>query len=111
MSIHPVTAPTEPLRALVESAIREPSNVTGDPVTGAITFHFTPDLSTSEAATFAELDALARSGLAIDPADWPAVRDELPTLRAFMQASSPTAAQSVAAVKSIVRVLRAILKD
>ena len=110
MSTHPVSSPhVSRLRELVADALREPSNITGDPITGAITFHFTPDLSTSEAATLAEIDSLARSG--IDPADWPTVRDELPTLRAFMQASSPSAAQSVAAVKSIVRVLRAILKD
>lgn len=51
------------------------------------------------------------------PAEWRSNVDfapiiaEVPTLRAYYLKPSPTAAESVEAIKSIIRVLRALLRD
>jgi hypothetical protein len=85
MSAHPIVAGADILPS-VSRYLRTPSNVTGDPVSGALTLHFTPDLSPAEVATLAELDAAAKTALdGLTPADWAAIGPRLANLRTFRQ--------------------------
>jgi hypothetical protein len=69
-----------------------------------------PDLTQAEQDTLADLLIARRSTVNINLSDWQTIKAELPTLRTFMQAATPTNAQAIAAEKSIIRVLNAILR-
>jgi hypothetical protein len=70
---------------------------------------FTPDLDATEQQTYAELLRLHRSGIGMTAAEYVALRDDFAGLRAYHGLASPTAAQTAAAMKAVIRVLRAIL--
>lgn len=72
---------------------------------------FDPDLTAQEVATLDRLRIVARASLRLTPGEFEAIAAEAPTLRAYLTLNSPTNAQSVAAIKGIIRVLRAILRD
>lgn len=108
MSTH-VTAPREPLRLLCVEYLREPdhSTVTG----GVVSWVFLPDLSAEEETRFARLHQLAASDVRITLDECEALLPTLVGLRDYHALASPTGAQTVAAVKGIIRVLRALLRD
>jgi hypothetical protein len=87
VSAHPVTAPADPLIDLVRRHLRSPSNVTGDPATGALTLHFVPDLTAAEVTTLARIDAIARGGRSLTPTDWAAIEPRLTAIRTYRQQS------------------------
>lgn len=70
---------------------------------------FAPDLSPAEQDTYTTLLRLHRSRLGVTPAEFAALQPDLVGLRAFLNLASPTAGQTVAATKALIRVLRAIL--
>ena len=62
----------------------------------------------------AEQDALSGhiSGIGVvTPAEYAAIEDDIAGLKAFIGLTSPTNAQSVAAIKGLIRVLGAIVRD
>lgn len=90
--------------------IRVPTSIDSPP-DQTTTLHFTPDLSTDDAAKLADLIAWLRYEGFISFADYRAIRAEVPTLQAYAQQPNPTAAQTVTATMAIIAVLRALLRD
>lgn len=120
MSIHPIPSPaSDPtdslrwerlaeVRRLCAIHLREPSNVTDDGTT--LSLVFTPDLTAGEAATLARL--LAISGLVrVTPAEWATIEPDIANARAYLNVATPTLAQTAGMVKSLIRVLRVLLRD
>lgn len=71
------------LQDLVVANIRPPDSVA---LNGAnVTYTFTPDLTTAEAALFDTLASLAKSRLDVSPADYATIRTNLQTLRDLRQ--------------------------
>lgn len=75
------------------------------------TLIFTPDLTTAEIDLLNRVVATFTAPLFSAPDNYDAIRAEVPTLRAYYQNAAPTGAQTVTAVKSIIAVLRAMLRD
>lgn len=115
MSDHVVTNATGPsglpgLYAEVVTAIRAPSSMLF--ANGAATYTFTPDLTSAEAATFADLVAAMRThDVQLTPAEYLAIKSDIEGLRAYNGVTSPTLAQTAAATKAQNRILRALLRD
>jgi hypothetical protein len=70
---------------------------------------FYPDLSPAEQDTYTALLRLQRSRLGLTPAEFGALAPDISGLRTYHGLASPTAAQTAAATKALIRVLRAIL--
>ena len=88
MSTHVVDAPTDEFQRLLLKFLRAASDVTGDPVTGAITYHFIPDLTTVEATELGRLEDLARANADMQPADMSAIAPRREALKVFRQQSA-----------------------
>jgi hypothetical protein len=78
---------------------------------GTLSLVFDPDLSAAEQTILDKIVAAVRYALLLTPDDYEAIRTEVPSLRAYYLNATPTNAESVAALKSAIRVLRAILHD
>lgn len=116
MSDHPITGtqPTGPtgFMDLLRANLRSPETVLWDQATLTATFRFTPDLTASEAATFADLLATVRTrDVQLTPAEYQAIKPDIALLRTFAGINSPTLAQTAAATKAQSRILRALLRD
>ena len=73
---------------------------------------FTPALSAAEQTTLANLRRFARrGGLVITPDEWEAVKADAATAKAYVGLASPTTAQTTAAIKAVIRVLGAIVRN
>ena len=72
---------------------------------------WTPDLSAQDQATLQSIVKLATGATLITPAERTALEPDFVTLRAYANAASPTNAQSVAAIKSLINFVRAIVND
>lgn len=113
MSEHTVANPTtatgyDGLLEAVTSAIRQPAEVRRDPVV----YVFTPDLTSAEAATFADIVATFRTrDVELTPAEYVAIKSDIALLKTFAGINSPTLAQTAAATKAQSRILRALLRD
>ena len=101
------------LSAHLTRDLREPSAVIQGPgiSTPPSALEFTPDLSAAEAATLAQIFAAAAKGVDLTPTEYQAIKDEVSTLSAYLGAASPTAAQTVTALKSLIRVVRALVRE
>jgi hypothetical protein len=98
------------LLALVTGELRAPDTVAVQPPN--VIYRFTPDLTTEEQATFAELVRFARSGIdGITFAEWQGLRDDLNGLRQYHGLASPNLSQTALATKALIRVVGAILRD
>ncbi|MBX3031905.1 MAG: hypothetical protein KF809_17295 [Chloroflexi bacterium] len=82
---------------------------TWDHSTDPPTVTYRPPLTADEERTLREALAGLRSG--IDPAILAARRADLTALRAYVAIASPTAAQTAAATKAIIRVVGMLLRD
>lgn len=118
MSTHtlPWTASASVLEAVsaATAAVRAPTGVRNDETT--ITFDYTPDLTAAEVTTLttavAGVVGVTRTrNVTLTFAEYQAIKPDLATLRSYMGVASPTAAQTSTATKSIIRVLRALLRD
>ena len=69
-----------------------------------LTATFTPDLTADEAKTLRAIVRLSAVGMAT-PAEIIAVEGDVASLKTFMGLASPTNAQTLAAVKALVRVV------
>lgn len=74
---------------------------------GITTLTITPDVP----AAADDVVAVMKTQAALDVTRYSTVKADLTTLRAFIGIASPTTAQTNAAVKSLIRVLRAMLAD
>lgn len=102
------------IAACTLSGIRAPDNpltATGNFVLASYTFTWTPDLSTQDQSTLASLVKLAIGSTLLTKAERDFLEPDFNTLRAYANAASPTNAQTIAAVKSIIDVLRAFVRD
>jgi hypothetical protein len=72
---------------------------------------WTPDLSAADLATLASLQKLAIGATLLTKAERDFLEGDINTLRLYDNAASPTNAQTVAAVKAIIHVLRAFVRD
>lgn len=86
---------------------REPS-VTDDGTT--VTVVFTPDLTPAQVQTLAAIVRISGIGV-VTPAEYAAVSGDVANLKTYLGLTSPTNAQSVAAIKSLIRVLGVIVRD
>jgi hypothetical protein len=91
---------------LLETSLRRPALVNEGGQTVAV---FAPDLEPAEIMTYQSLLRLHRSRLGLTPAEFAALDPDLDGLRAYVNTASPSAAQTVAATKALIRVLRAVL--
>ena len=98
----------ERARRLCERYLGVEPVITDDGTTLSATF--TPDLTPAEAQT---LRAIVRiSGMFVVTPDEMAAREsDFTGLAAFMALPSPTQAQTLAAVKAVIRILGAVLRD
>jgi hypothetical protein len=109
MSTHLVPdATAERLVRLCEQFLRPAQLGAAD---GRLELTFDPDLTPTEQARFDRLAMLAGGRLTLDPAELEALLPTLNGLRDYHALAAPTGAQTVAAVKGLIRVARAILRD
>jgi hypothetical protein len=74
---------------------------------GNTTLTITPDVPVAAD----DIVAVMKANTPIDPTRYVAVKTDLSTLRTYVGLANPTTAQTTAAVKSLIRVLRAVLAD
>jgi hypothetical protein len=91
---------------LLETSLRRPALVNEDGQTVSL---FTPDLTPAEVTAYQRLLRLHHSRLGLTPAEFTALEPDLDGLRSFVSVASPTASQTAAATKALIRVIRAIL--
>jgi hypothetical protein len=98
------------LWSLLRANLRMPDALV--PGQGTITYRYTPDLTAAEATTFDRLVSLARQrSVTITPAEWNTIQPDVATVRQYVGLASPTAAQTAAALKSLIRVVGALLRQ
>ncbi len=105
MSIHQV--PTVIVDAIVsraQGALPSSTFVAGASSGGNTPVTVTPDLTAGQATTLNDWIVQARSGFAVSAAD-------VDLLRTFLGLTAPTNAQSLAAIKAIIRAMYAVIKD
>ena len=82
---------------------------------GSLTVSFTGTLTAEQRATAQDiandLAVLARSGVKLSLAEWRAIKADIAGLKAYLGVASPTAAQTAAATKAIIRVLGTIIRE
>lgn len=113
MSVHALPAGVGPddlhiLIPLCRRSLGQTPAITG---TGPFTATFGTDLTTAQEDTFRRIVATITSPLFSAPDDYAVITQEAPNLRAYYQNAAPTNAESVAALKSVIRVLRALVRD
>ncbi|MDP9317273.1 MAG: hypothetical protein M3R24_41530 [Chloroflexota bacterium] len=115
MSIHliPALADTDKLNRQVRRSLRAPSgaihaNGTHQPPTA---LEWTPDLTTAEQATLADVVTAANTALDLDPGDVAKVQPEIAALKNYLATTSPTTAQTTAALKAAIRVVLAFVRQ
>lgn len=107
MDIHSPAA--KALAALCRTYLREPARFYADDA-GVPVVEWSPPLSAAEQAILDDLKAMARlriTGLTL--AEYQALKPTLAGLATYRDLASPTNAQSVAAIKGIIDVLRALV--
>jgi hypothetical protein len=104
-------AATERLRGLAAEYLRTPADVVTDQQTGTSTLVFVPALTAPEQATLADLATMARFGVTLTLAEWQGIKTDAANLKAYLGVASPTAAQTSAATKAIIRVLGTIIRN
>lgn len=114
MSVHviPQSVNVTQLRQLLLEYLREASGVIhGNGLSERPTaLEFTPDLDTTEIANLDRIFGVASRG-DLSPTEEQVIRDEKAALAAYLANSSPTAAQTVTALKLLIRVVRALAKE
>jgi hypothetical protein len=97
----------------LDASVRPPATFTWGPEGVVLTF--TPDLTAAEATKLsdfmADIATMAHFGVTLTLAEWQAIKADAAGLRAYLAVASPTAAQTAAATKAIIRVLATIIRD
>ncbi len=115
MSTHliPAVADTDKLHRQVHRSLRAPSgaihaNGTHQPPTA---LEWTPDLTIAEQATLAEVLTVANAALDLDTTDFAKIQAEIATLKSYVTNPSPTSTQTTAALKALIRVCLAFVRQ
>ncbi len=115
MSIHliPALADTDKLHRQVHRSLRAPSgaihaNGTQQPPTA---LEWTPDLSAAEQATLADVVTAANAAIELDTTDFAKIQAEIATLKSYVTNPSPTTVQTTAALKALIRVVLAFVRQ
>lgn len=96
---------------LCRTYLRDPSSAAVDGGTGTPIFTFVPPLNPAEQVTLDDLATMARFGVTLTLAEWQGIKADAAGLKAYLGVASPTAAQTAAATKAIVRVLGTIIRS
>lgn len=97
---------------LLTSELRAPTGYWLDTVTGEPVAEFDPALTPAEQALYGRLLRIAKSRVVgIAPAEYAALEAGITRLRTYRVTASPTNAATVQAVKDLIDVIRAILRD
>ena len=78
---------------------------------GELVMIFEPPLTPAEQVRVERFRGLLRSAVRLTPDEWDTLAPEIDGLRTYHGLATPTQAQTVLAVKAIIRVLRALLRD
>jgi hypothetical protein len=102
--------------ALVElcrAYLRAPDAFASDGDTGNPILTFVPALTAAEQATLVDLTTMARFGISasISLAEFQAIKPDLAIARQYVGLAAPTAAQTAAALRSLIRVVGALLRS
>ena len=99
--------------ALLASYLRMPTGYINDPTVGGSGFVFSPPLDpTTEQPIFDRLVKIANSAVrGLSPAEFSAIENDIATCRAYVGVTSPTAAQSAAALKALIRIVAALVRQ
>ena len=104
-----MTSVSANLSALVDLSmqhLRQPASAFDDPVNGP-TLIFDPPLSTSEAATYANLQQAVSYGLGrANPAMVARIWPQIQACAALMNDPTPTNAEAIAALKALILIVR-----
>jgi len=112
MSTHVVTdILVAELVGVLPDYLRAPSGVTRDGVNAFVVF--SPDLSAAESDTLADLQAWlgGRLHVTVTFAEYRALKAQIGVLRDYLPNGAPTGAETVAAVKGTIRLLRALFRE
>jgi lipopolysaccharide biosynthesis protein len=97
----------------LDASVRPPATFSWGPE--GVTLTYTPDLTAAEVTRLgdfmADIATMAHFGVTMTLAEWQAIKADAAGLRAYLGVASPTAAQTAAAVKAIVRVLGTIIRE
>lgn len=86
--------------------------IVGDPGASEKTLVWEPDLTPEQVQVGQRILRLLHSAVRVTPAEWQALEPDIATLRAYRTRSgNPTNAQVVAALDSVIDVLRVIFRD
>jgi hypothetical protein len=70
-----------------------------------------PDLTAAEQVILDDLTTMARFGVTMTLAEWQGIKADAAGLKSYLGVGSPTAAQTAAATKAIIRVLATIIRS
>lgn len=97
----------------LDDSVRPPESFTYGP--DGVILTFVPDLTPAQAALLDELMAdiatMSHFGVTMTLAEWRAIKSDAAGLKAYLGVASPTAAQTAAATKAIIRVLGTIIRS
>lgn len=102
---------------IVVAQVRAPDTYIPDQIAGIVTITFTPDLTSAELTTlqtlYADLKTMAHFGIDdnLSITEYQAMKADIATAKTYVGLASPTNAQTVAALKSTIRVLGALLRS
>lgn len=100
------------LADLCGTYLRRPTGYATDDTTGSPILTFDPDLTAEEQTTYERLFRIANARVTgITPTEFQSLEAGVSRLRAYRTTASPTNASTVQAVKDVIDVLRAILRD
>jgi hypothetical protein len=106
VSRHPLTALPNDLLPVLDVEIRPGGVIEGNEIV------YTPDLTAQEAQRLADLQDWLNGRLSASTfAEYQALKGLIPQLRDYVQNASPTAAETVAATKGLIRLLRALFRE
>jgi hypothetical protein len=115
VSLHPIPAGADPgkLPRLLRLFVRVPEGTVYGNGTAERPTHleYVPDLTTEEAATLDDVFAIADCPIDWSPSDRQIFINNRDGLQAYLGLANPTNAQSVAAIKALIRVVGAIVRD
>jgi hypothetical protein len=103
----PQWAYADVVNLMLAEGMTEADNTEGDGTTSTMTWN--TDLPSAQVDRINDMIGATKSGVSID--FYQSLEEEIPILKAYTNQNNPTNAQSVTAIKSIIRVLRAIVRD
>lgn len=117
MSTHPIAASPGATRAQQETVVHEAWELASAAIRPCtidwdqLALVFTPDLSTAEQGTLADIAVMVKFGVEMTLAEWQSIKADAAGLKTYLGVASPTLAQTASATKAIIRVLGVIVRS